>query len=54
MNIKQSAGVLQNAKMFSVMKRNGIWDMMKLMRSNECHNVPFLLWPRTGEGAETA
>jgi hypothetical protein len=52
--MKQISGVLQNAKMFSVMRRSGIWDMMKLIRNNECHNVLFLLEHRTGEGTETA
>jgi hypothetical protein len=52
--MKQSVGVLQNAQMFSVMRRSGISDVIKLMCKNECQYVPFLLWPRTGEGAETA
>jgi len=54
MNMKQSAGLLQNAQMFRVTRRSVISDMMKLMCKNECQYVPFLLWPRTGEGAETA
>jgi hypothetical protein len=49
--MKQSAGSLQNAQMFSVMRRS--W-MMKLMCQNECHNVPFLLWPGIGESAENS
>ena len=46
--MKQSAGLLQNTQMFSVMRRSGMSDMMKLMCKNECHYVPFLLWPRIG------
>jgi hypothetical protein len=49
--MKRSAGALQNPQMFSVMRRSG---MMKLMCKNECHSVPFLLWPRVGESAENS